>query len=153
MLSDDDKTPPVMTLGTDGAKTPRPLYVVPRRPPAGRPPGALSFAEMVERITDEVQRRATADLERKHAEVTAVRAEVAALRSELTALRTELTSDFRTALGLGIAAVMMNALVIVASLAASGMLPARGVGLVLVALTAVFVGAARLASRRRSLAR
>ena len=150
MLSDDDKTPPVMTLGTDGAKTPRPMYVVPRRPPAGRPPGALSFAEMVERITDEVQRRATADLERKHAEM---RAEVTALRAGLAALRTELTSDFRTALGLGIAAVMMNALVIVASLAASGMLPARGVGLVLVALTAVFVGAARLATRRRSLAR
>jgi hypothetical protein len=150
MLSDDEKTPPLVTPGVDGARTPRPLYVVPRRPPAGRPPGALSFSEMVERITDEVQARATTDLERKHA---ALRAEVTAVRAELNAVRAELTSDFRTALGLGIAAVMMNALVIVASLAASGMLPARRVGLVLVALTAVFVGAARLAARRRSLAR
>jgi hypothetical protein len=151
MISDDDKTPSVVTLvgievgGTPPpVVTPRPVLASLKKPPLGRPAGAFSVSEMVEQIKQEVRRAASADLERRQAEL---RAEV---QREQDELRAELTTEIRTATGLGIAALLMNALAIVASLAFSRVLPVRGLALTLAGLTAVFVGAVRLGGRRRS---
>ncbi|HVU49670.1 MAG TPA: hypothetical protein VHL80_03225 [Polyangia bacterium] len=110
-----------------------------KRPPLGRPPGALTVAEMTERISRDVGRAATSEIERRHGE-----------------LRLELAADVRGATGLAIAAIAMNALAIVACLALSRVLPARLLAVGLAALTPVFaslvLGAARLGMRRRAAA-
>jgi len=51
-------------------------------------------------------------------------------------------------LSLGIGALVMNAVVILAVLGFAHALPGRGVGVALVALTAVFVGAVTVGARR-----
>jgi hypothetical protein len=161
MLSDDEETLPVIALGTNGhappvtkappVVTPRavvaPLSVVaplptviPRptltlkRPPFSRPAGALTISEMIERITKDVRRTSSNEIEGRHAE-----------------LRAEIAAEVKAATGLGLAALVMNALAIVAvvvELAFSRGIPPRGAALALAAITAVFVAALRLGTRR-----
>jgi hypothetical protein len=141
MLSEDEKTPSLIivhasTIGADrvdaGVVKTAALTPAPRKtPPAGRPPGALSISEMVEKITEEVTRGAADELDRKHRE-----------------LRAELGAEIRSAASLSIAALVMNAVVILAVLGVAHALPGRGVGVALIALTAVFVGAITVGSRR-----
>jgi hypothetical protein len=132
-LSDPDLTPtPVLT--TLPAPTPRRDHSL-KKPPFGRPAGALSVAEMTERISREVGRAATDEIDRRHGE-----------------LRDALAANIKGATGLALAAIVMNALAIVVSLAFSTVLSARIVALALVTLPAVFVGATRLGARRRAAA-
>jgi hypothetical protein len=144
MLSEDEKTPSLIivhavqasTIGADsvdaGVVKAAALTPVPRKtPPAGRPPGALSISEMVEKITEEVTRGTADELDRKHRE-----------------LRAELGAEIRSTASLSIAALVMNAVVILAVLGFAHALPGRGVGVALIALTAVFVGAITVGSRR-----
>jgi hypothetical protein len=128
MIGDNDKTPAIVPLGLDGGRTPTPRLVpaMLKKPPLGRPPGAFSVAEMVERITRDVRRATLAEVERRHAE-----------------LRAELAADIRAATHLGVAALVVSALALVISLALAGPLPGRGVGLALAARAAALVGAVR----------
>jgi hypothetical protein len=138
MIGENDKTPAIIPTGLDGGRTPTPRLqpAVLKKPPLGRPPGALSISEMVDQITRDVRRATLAEIERRH-----------------TALRTELAADVRSATHLSVAAIAMNALAIVVSLALARVPPVRGLGLALAALAAGFVGAVRLGWRRGSTAR
>ena len=134
MLPDDEKTPSLIVnpdMIDAGLKSPAPTLAPRKTPPAGRPPGALSVSEMVEKITEEVRRGTADEIERKQRE-----------------LRDELGAEIRSAASLGIGALVMNAVVILAVLGFAHALPGRGVGVALVALTAVFVGAVTVGARR-----
>jgi hypothetical protein len=148
MISDDEATPPLIRLPAENGHTPGPLGTPtpvltalpvmparssfgPKRPPLGRPTSSLSVAELVERITQDVRRSAETALELKHAE-----------------LRAELAARIRSVAGLGLAAIVMNALAIIVSLVFSRVVAARGVAFGVAALTAVFVAAVRFGGRR-----
>jgi Flp pilus assembly protein TadB len=131
MLSEDEKTPPLIPVDPDLLKSTARTPVSRKNPPVGRPPGALSIAEMVEKITEEVRRGATDEIDRKQRE-----------------LRVELGAEIRGATSLGIAALVMNAVAILAVLGFAHAPPGRGVGAALIALTVVFVGAVAVGSRR-----
>ncbi|HEY2731284.1 MAG TPA: hypothetical protein VGK52_15180 [Polyangia bacterium] len=131
MLSDDEQTPPLIAVDLDLLKSTAPTPVARKTPPAGRPPGALSISELVEKITEEVRRGTADELDRKQRE-----------------LRAELGADIRSATSLGIAALVMNAVSILAILGFAHALPGRGVGAALVGLTVVFVAAVTIGSRR-----
>jgi hypothetical protein len=155
-MSDDDEMPQVIPLfipnAANGSRpalvstpppAPSPLpQPAPRstlglkKPPLGRPTGALTVAEMTERISRDVGRAATAEIERRHGE-----------------LRLELASDIRGATGLAIAAIAMNAIAIIASLALSRALPARLLAVALAVMSPLFValfGSARQLGARRA---
>jgi hypothetical protein len=140
MIQDEDetgdKTPPVTPGTPDAVKTPRPLSLVPRRPPPGRPSASLSVSELVERITRDVRSTLPGEIDRRHDQ-----------------LRDELVGGVRIATGLGVAAIAMNVVAILANLASSRALPAGGVSLAVAALTALFLGAARAGVRRGQSAR
>jgi hypothetical protein len=151
MLSDDDETPAVIPFPVQNGRTPAPLptprplvtpppVVTPRpalmlkKPPFARPAGSLTISELVERVTNDVQRATTGALEQRHAE-----------------LRAEVGAEIKTATSFGLAAVIMNALAIVTvvvELAFSRLLPARSSALALAAITAVFASALKLGARR-----
>lgn len=131
MLSDDEKTPPLIAVDVDLFKSTAPTCLVRKTPPAGRPPGALSVSELVEKITEEVRRGTADELDRKQRE-----------------LRAELGAEIRSAASLGIAALVMNAVAILAVLGFAHALPGRGVGAALVGLAVVFVAAVTIGSRR-----
>ena len=134
---DDDETPSVIPLFAESGRTPTPsvpLAPLPaprpllgrRKPPLGRPEGALTVAEMRERMSRDVGQAATSEIERRHGE-----------------LRDELAAALEGARRLALAAIVMNALALVACLALSRVLPTR----VLVAALAV-PGASRAWQRR-----
>jgi hypothetical protein len=115
------------------AGAPRPTLSL-KKPPFGRPPGALTITEMVERITKDVGRATSADVARRHDE-----------------LRAEIAAEVNTAMSLGKTAIVMNALTIITivlALAFPRVLPARSSALVLAAVTAILVAALRLGARR-----
>jgi hypothetical protein len=142
MSADDDETPTVIPLFVESGRapapasaalplpTPRPMLGL-KKPPLGRPPGALTVAEMTERISRDVGRAATSEIERRHRE-----------------LRVELAADVKGATGLAIAALVMNAIAIVASLAISRVLGPRLLAVGLVVLTPLLLGGARLGVAR-----
>jgi hypothetical protein len=131
MLSDEEKTPPLLAVDLDLLKSTAATPIARKTPPAGRPPGALSISELVEKITEEVRRGTADELDRKQRE-----------------LRAELGAEIRSAASLGIAALVMNAVAILAVLGFAHALPGRGVGAALVGLTIVFVAAVTFGSRR-----
>ncbi len=131
MLSDNEKTPPLIAVDLDLLKGTAPTPIPRKTPPTGRPPGALSTSELVEKITEEVRRGIADELDRKQRE-----------------LRAELGAEIRSAASLGIAALAMNAVTILAVLGFAPALPGRGVGAALVGLTVVFVAAVTVGSRR-----
>ena len=131
MLSDDEKTPALIALDPDLLKSTAPTAAPRKTPPAGRPAGALSISELVEKITEEVRRATVAELDRKQGE-----------------LRAELGAEIRSAASLGIAALVMNAVAILAVLGFAHALPGRGVGAALVGLAVVFFAAVTIGSRR-----
>jgi VIT1/CCC1 family predicted Fe2+/Mn2+ transporter len=120
MMSDEEKTPAVVTL--DAIASQAAALGIRRRPPPGRPPGALSISEIVERVTREARERADAELER--------------VQQRLCA---ELREEVRTATGLGIAAIALNAVVVFVVLAVTHVLSGRVLAVVLAALVIFFV--------------
>ncbi|HVX97455.1 MAG TPA: hypothetical protein VHK47_21255 [Polyangia bacterium] len=157
MIRDDEtseKTPSTTLPAPDAAKTPpRPLALVPRRPPPGRPSSSVSISELVERITRDVWSTTEGELERRQGQ----------LRDEL---RGELVGGVRLATGFGVAAIVMNVVALVAivvvKLASLPALPSGGVSLAVAALvgltaltglTAMFFGAAKAGLRRPQSAR
>jgi hypothetical protein len=108
MISDDEKTPPLVPRRRENGRTPPPSLtplpaVTPlpvatprptlalKKPPLGRPSGALTIAEMVDQITRDVRRFATVEVERRQAE-----------------LRAELAGALQTATRLGLAAIVLT---------------------------------------------
>jgi hypothetical protein len=134
MIPAAEKTPPVEITPPPSARPPRltpgPLKTV----PSGRPAGALSISEMVEKITSQVREQSR----RERDEI---------LRANRD-LRLELTEQIRMAMSLGIAALAMNALAFIATLALArtglAWLPVLG----LAAVTVFFVGFASAGARR-----
>jgi hypothetical protein len=120
MMTDEEKTPAVVTL--DSITSQAAALGIRRRPPPGRPPGALSLSEIVDKVTREAREHADAELERVQQR-----------------LRTELMDEVRTATGLGIAAIALNAVVVFVVLAITHVLSGRVLGVVLAALIIFFV--------------
>ena len=147
MNADDDEMPSVIPLFAEIGRTPTPsvpLAPLPaprpllgrRKPPLGRPEGALTVAEMTERLSRDVGQAATAEIERRHGE-----------------LRDELAAAIESARGLALAAIVMNALALVACLALSRVVPTRVLVAALIVLAPLAFGAARLRAARLGLAR
>jgi hypothetical protein len=130
MLSDDEKTPSLIAVDSDLLRSTAATPGSRKAKPAGRPPGAFSMSELVEKITEDVRRGTADELDRKQRE-----------------LRAELGAEIRSAATLGIAALVMNAVAILAVLGFAHALPGRGVGAALVGLTIVFVAAVTVGSR------
>jgi hypothetical protein len=120
MLSEDEQTPAVVTL--DSIASHAAALGIRRRPPPGRPPGALSISEIVDKVTREARERADAELER--------------VQQRLCA---ELRDEVRTATGLGVAAIALNALAVFAIVAVTHVLSGRVLGVVLATLIVFFV--------------
>jgi hypothetical protein len=120
MISDEEKTPAVVTL--DAIATQATALGIRRRPPPGRPAGALSISEIVEKVTREARERSDAELER--------------VQQRLNA---ELRDEVRTATALGIAAIALNAVVVFVVLAVTHILSGRLLAVVLTALIIFFV--------------
>jgi hypothetical protein len=150
MQSDDDETPPVITFALENGRrrpvllpTPSPVVTpppvltprpTPKKAPFGRPASSLTISELVERVTSEVQRATTDELERRHAE-----------------LRAEIGAEIKAATSFGLAAIVMNALAIVTvvvELAFLRLLPAGGAALALTAISVVFAAALKVGARR-----
>jgi len=147
MNADDDEMPSVIPLFAESGRAPTPsvpLAPLPaprpllgrRKLPLGRPEGALTVAEMTERISRDVGLAATSEIERRHGE-----------------LRDELTAALESARGLALSAIVMNALAIVVGLALSRVLPTRVLIAALAVLAPLALGAARLRAARLGLAR
>jgi hypothetical protein len=131
MLTQEDKTPSIVTFAPGVARPPRLTPLPARTPPPGRPQGALAISEMVERITKEVTQLSRAELTRANAE-----------------LRAEVAVQTRLAIGLGTAALAMNTLVVIAVVAFAHRSP---VWLVAVGMGGVALFAAGIwAGRRRA---
>jgi hypothetical protein len=141
MIPATEKTPPVEITPPASARPPRltpgPLKTV----PSGRPAGALSISEMVEKITSQVReqsRRERDDILRANRD-----------------LRLELTEQIRMATSLGIAALAMNALAFIATLALArtglAWLPVLGLAAVTVFVVGFASAGARRARRRTTL--
>ena len=134
MIADEDKTPPIVTFASDVLKATHNTPMPHRTPPPGRPPGALTISEMIDKITKEVSQRARDEIARANAE-----------------LRAEMTAASRTAVGIAILALAMNALVVVAVVAFARRTPGVLVGFTLGSLavfaTGLIAGARRAGSR------
>lgn len=120
MISDEEKTPAVVTL--DSIASQAAALGIRRRPPPGRPLGALSISEIVDKVTREARERADAELQRMEQRLCA-----------------ELRDEVRTATGLGIAAIALNALAVFAIVAVTHVLSGRVLGVVLATLVVFFV--------------
>jgi hypothetical protein len=120
MILEDEKTPPVVTL--DAIASHAAALGIRRRPPPGRPAGALSISEIVDKVTREARDRADAELERVQQR-----------------LCTELRDEVKTATVLGSAAIALNALTIFAVLTITHVLSGRVLAVVLAALIVFFV--------------
>jgi hypothetical protein len=117
---EEEKTPAVVTL--DSIASQAAALGIRRRPPPGRPAGALSISEIVDKVTREARARADAELEQ--------------VQQRLCA---ELRDEVRTATGLGVAAIALNAVVVFVVLAVTHVLSGRVLGVVLAALIIFFV--------------
>jgi hypothetical protein len=120
MMTDEEETPSIVTV--EGIASQAAALGIRRRPPPGRPPGALSISEIVDKVTREARARADADLERIEARLCA-----------------ELRDEVKTATGLGVAAIALNALAVLAIVAVTHVLSGRVLGVVLGTLTVFFV--------------
>jgi hypothetical protein len=153
MLSDEDKTPPLVMLAADverpplvtiapGAERPRPPLLAPHKtPPPGRPPGALAISELVEKVTKDVSAQAR----------TEIALAVTKLERENATLRAEVTAQMRVAMGLAIIALGMNAIGAIAVVAFTHHSVGAMVALVLAGLGMFAIGG--LAGRHRDRAR
>jgi hypothetical protein len=120
MIPDEEKTPAVVTL--DSIASHAAAVGIRRRPPPGRPLGALSISEIVDKVTREARARADVELQRVEQRLCA-----------------ELRDEVRTATGLGIAAIALNALAVFAIVAVTHVLSGRVLGIVLATLIVFFV--------------
>jgi hypothetical protein len=132
MIPDTEKTPPIVTFDPGVSRSPRFTPLPRKTPPPGRPSGAFSITEMTEAITLEVGRRVAVEIDRRE-----------------RALRAELTAEIKTAMGLAIAALAMNALVGVMVLAVARMLPGRVIAVALAGLTVFALGVLMSVLRQR----
>jgi len=152
MLSDEDKTPPLVlaaeverpplvTIAPGAERPPRPMPAPHKTPPPGRPAGALAVSELVEKVTRDVSAQARAE----------IALAVTELGRENAALRAEVTAQMRVAMGLAIIALGMNAIGAIAVVAFTHHSIGAMVALVLAGLGMFAIGG--LAGRHRDRAR
>jgi hypothetical protein len=140
MIPEDEKTPVLDISPEILLESPEILLEEPsnipglhRTRPAGRPVGTLSVSEMVSKITLEVSELAKVEREQALAE-----------------LRASLKAEVRSATGLAIAAMAMNAFVVAAVLVLTHLVPSWVAGVTVVGLLLFFAGFAGAVGRERS---
>jgi hypothetical protein len=105
-----------------------------KTPPPGRPPGSVTIAEMIERITVEVKTEVTegsrADLE-----------------AEIAKLRADLRGQVKVSTNFVVGGLALNAVAIVAMFAFSRWWPGLVVGVAIAGLGGCVVGIARASTR------